>query len=143
MEDAPITDTDAPLDADNQVSSPNTNTGRQKRKAPRTAFAAGYDPRRNLAGRPKKGESVPELLRRTIERPRVSQAVVQATVERLMRTDAVGNRAFADVRDTVYGVPKQTLQLEQADSPLLAFLERRQQRLTVEGESRELEPGDE
>ena len=118
-----LTDQPSPDDADTAVSSTHTDTEKPKRKAPRTAFSAGYDPRRNLAGRPKKGESLPELLKRSIERPHIKAAVVSATVERLMRTDAVGNRAFADVRDTVYGIPKQTLVLEQGDSPLLALFQ--------------------
>ena len=125
-------------DADTDVSSSDSNTGKQKRKAPRSAFVAGYDPRRNLIGRPKKGESMPELLKRAIERPKVTRLVVAAAVERLVRTDAVGNRAFADVRDTVYGIPKQTLVLEQADSPLLALLQRHAQLPYVDGESRDI-----
>lgn len=103
-------------------SSADTSAVGQTRKDKHWQFAPGYDPRRNLAGRPRKGESLPELLKRSIERPKTKAAVVSATVERLLRTDAVGNRAFADVRDTVYGIPKQTLVLEQADSPLAALL---------------------
>ncbi len=126
---------------DSDISYPDSPTDKPKRKAPRSAFVRGYDPRRNLIGRPKKGESMPELLKRAIERPKVTRLVVAAAVERLVRTDAVGNRAFADVRDTVYGIPKQTLVLEQADSPLLAFLMRQAQvdpSLIVEGEVRQL-----
>ncbi len=101
----------------NADSPPGNHSG--KRNA--TSFAPGYDPRRNYAGRPKKGESVPEQLKRTLERPKVARMVVNAVVERLARTDAVGNRAFSDVRDTIYGVPKQTLVLQQGTDPLTAL----------------------
>ena len=70
--------------------------------------------------------------------------MVTATVERLLRTDAVGNRAFADVRDTVYGIPKQTLVLEQGDSPLLALFQQFTAiDATVDADVRELPPAPE
>ena len=112
----------------NDSSSTDSATGKPIHKPRPTTFAPGYDPRRNYAGRPKKGESVPEQLKRTLERPKVARMVVNAVVERLARTDAVGNRAFADVRDTVYGLPKQTLILEQSSDPLLLLLERMSER---------------
>ena len=71
-------------------------------------------------GRPRKGESVPERLKRKVEAK--GDAVVDAVIARLLRQDSVGNRAFADVRDTIYGVPKQHLVLSQGeDDPLLGL----------------------
>lgn len=71
-------------------------------------------------GRPRRGESVPEKLRAKVERH--GDKVVEAVYQRLLRTDSVGNRAFADVRDTIYGIPKQHLVIEQSDSPLASVL---------------------
>lgn len=65
-------------------------------------------------GHPRKGESVPEKLKKRVERD--SDKVVEAVMKRLLRGDAVGNRAFADVRDTIYGVPKQTLVVEREET---------------------------
>ena len=84
-------------------------------------------------GRPRRGQSVPEKLKAKVERH--GDAVVKAAYERLLRTDSVGNRAFADMRDTVYGVPKQTLVLQQGDDPLALLLPRLlNDAETVEGE---------
>lgn len=100
----------------------------------RGRFLPGQAPK--SPGRPRKGESMPEKLRKRVEKD--ADRVVDAVVARLLREDAVGNRAFADVRDTVYGIPKQTLVLEQGASPLAAFLARRAERLNagaVDGEA--------
>jgi hypothetical protein len=69
-------------------------------------------------GRPRKGESVIETLKRAVEKPKTTEAIVIATVQRMLRTDSVGNRALADVSDRIYGVPKQTLVLQQGADPL-------------------------
>ncbi len=102
------------------------------------------DSRINRLGGPKKGESLPEKLKRRVEKD--SDKIVEAVYKRLIREDSVGNRAFVDVRDTVYGIPKQHLVLEQADSPLLAFLTKhidvsRETMDVIEGESRLLPEG--
>lgn len=97
-------------------------------------FQKGHDPRRNAHGRPKKGASLPEKLKHRVEKD--ADKVIEAVMKRLTRDDAVGNRAFSDVRDTVYGLPKQTLVLEQGESPLAELLRRRQERLSPTGERR-------
>jgi hypothetical protein len=109
-----------------------TTNGRTRRGTFAPGNAYGH-------GRPKKGESLPEKLRRRVEKD--SDAIVNAVVARLIREDAVGNRAFADVRDTVYGVPKQTLvvsqgesQANELDAELAAYLASK----TVDGESRRI-----
>ena len=82
---------------------------------------------------------MPEKLRARVERD--SDAVVEAVMRRLKRDDSVGNRAFADVRDTVYGIPKQTLVIEQGESAadqLDAAIARRMG-LVVDGEARALD----
>lgn len=68
-------------------------------------------------GRPRKGESAIETLKRAVEKPKTTEAIVVATINRMLRTDSVGNRAFADVSDRIYGVPKQTLVLQQGSDP--------------------------
>ncbi len=80
------------------------------------------DPRINRKGRPKRGESSIDYTKRLIEKPKHAKLVAEAKLERLLRTDSVGNRAWADYRDTFYGIPKQHLVLEQADNPLMAYL---------------------
>ena len=80
------------------------------------------DPRINRKGRPKRGESSIDYTKRLIEKPKHAAMVAEAKLERLLRTDSVGNRAWADYRDTFYGIPKQHLVLEQADNPLMAYL---------------------
>ena len=73
-------------------------------------------------GRPKRGERLLHYVDRLVEHPRNKVAVAEAHLARMVRTDAVGARAFADHRDTFYGLPKQTLVLEQADNPFFALL---------------------
>lgn len=110
--------------------------------APRRTVGRPFAPGNKYGkGRPRKGESIPERLKRAIEQPKTTEAIVQATVARLLREDAVGNRAFADVRDTVYGIPKQTLVLEHGESPADALDARLAQLLgqTVDGEARLLD----
>ncbi len=73
--------------------------------------------------------------------------IARAWVETMEETGtAPGNRARADFSDRAYGLPKQTLVVEQSDSPLLGFLMRHaavDPSLIVEGESRTLpETGD-
>ena len=108
------------------TSSANSSTGK---------FQAGDAWRGNRNGRPRKGESVPEKLRRKVEKH--GDQVVEAVYQRLLRTDSVGNRAFADVRDTIYGVPKQTLVLESEQDPALDWLlAKAGKQAWIEGESR-------
>lgn len=76
--------------------------------------------RANPKGRPRKGESLPEKLRAATEKH--ADKIVAAALERVLRADSVGNRAFADIRDTVYGVPKQTLIVQRDDDPALSLL---------------------
>ena len=74
-------------------------------------------------GRPKKGERLLDYAQRLVEKAQNKQAVAEAHLDRLLRRDAVGARAFADHRDTFFGIPKQTLVLEQGESPLLALFQ--------------------
>ena len=92
-------------------------------------------------GRPKKGTSVLDRTRQLAERK--AKKVAEAHVNRMLREDATGNRAWAEYRDTFYGMPKQTLVLEQGDSPLLALYQ--QFNAIDAGETvdvRELPPGE-
>lgn len=84
-------------------------------------FAKGYDPRRNTAGRPKKGETLLAYTEKLVTKPRNMQAVAEAKLTRLLDTGSVGNRAWSDYRDTYHGVPKQTLVLQQGEDPLAAL----------------------
>ncbi len=103
-------------------------------------FQPGYDPRRNTAGRIKKKPTVLDetvkLAHKAKERRRIARAWVNTMAE---EGTAPGNRARADFSDRVYGLPKQTLVLEQVDSPLLGFLMRHTAQLPyVDGESRDI-----
>lgn len=121
-------DSQPSLAADTVDSSPKPITDRP------WLFRAGHDPRRNTNGRPKRGESLPEKLRTKVEKE--ADKIVEAVYQRLLREDAVGNRAFADVRDTLYGIPKQTLIIEQPNDPLIETLQASINRTVIDGESR-------
>ncbi len=86
----------------------------------------------NPNGRPRKGESVMDQTKRLAATK--SKQLAEAHVKRMMRTDSVGNRAWSDFNAYDVGLPKQTYVIEQADSPLLAFLTKHVD--VVEGESR-------
>ncbi len=102
--------------------------------------------RPNPLGRIKKKPTVLDetlkLASQAKHRKQIARAWVQ-TME-LPHTPA-GNRARADYRDTFHGVPKQTLVLEQGESPLDVLLMRRAERSlivegqTVDGEAREID----
>lgn len=120
-----------PLTAAPENSSPNTFAVR--------GFQKGFDPRRNLAGRIAKKPTVLDETKKLAERKR--KQVAQAHVNRMMREDATGNRAWAEYRDTFYGMPKQTLVLEAGesgadslDAAMAAYLAER----TVDSTAREL-----
>ena len=74
------------------------------------------------AGRPKKGERLLNYIERLVNKPTNTQRAAEAHLRRLLREDAVGARALADHRDTFYGLPKQTLVLEQQDNPFFSLL---------------------
>lgn len=100
-------------------------------------FVKGHDPRRNLAGRIKKKPTVLDETQKLAERKRKQLAA--AHVNRMLKEDATGNRAWADYRDTFHGVPKQTLVLEQGDAPadqLYTDLQALLSGQTVEGSAR-------
>ncbi len=100
-------------------------------------FARGDDERRNADGRPPKGESVPELLAKAYEKKR--KQLVKAAIDRALRDDQVGNRAFNDGLDRVYGKVADEMHITTEDSPLLGFLMRHTAQLPyVEGESRDI-----
>ena len=103
-------------------------------------FAPGHDPRRNTAGRIKKKPTVLDETVALAHKAKNRRRIARAWVETMAETGtAPGNRARADFSDRVYGLPKQTLVLEQADSPLLAFLQRQAPALPyVDGESRDI-----
>ncbi len=90
-----------------------------------------------------RGGKKPTVLDETValaHKAKNRRRIARAWVETMAETGtAPGNRARADFSDRVYGLPKQTLVLEQADSPLLGFLMRHNAQLPyVEGESRTL-----
>lgn len=95
-------------------------------------FVPGHDARRNVAGRIQKKPTVLDETRKLAERKR--KQVAQAHVNRMMREDATGNRAWAEYRDTFYGMPKQTLVLEQGESAGMAWLQQLAAQ-TVDGEA--------
>lgn len=78
------------------------------------------DPRINRKGRPRKGETSFDYTKRLVEKPKHAKLVAEAKLERLLRTDSVGNRAWADYRDSYFGVPKQVLQVEGVDAASVA-----------------------
>lgn len=115
------------------VIDPSTSVTADSDNAVRRVRGRPFEPgNRYGKGRPRKGESIPEKLKRKIEAPASSDAIVDAVYARLLREDAVGNRAFADVRDTVYGIPKQTLVLEQGESVADALDQRLAARRTID-----------
>lgn len=76
------------------------------------------DPRINRKGRPKRGESSFDYTKKLVEKREHKKLVAEAKLERLLRTDSVGNRAWVDYRDTYYGIPKQTLVIQQGPDNL-------------------------
>ena len=89
-------------------------------------------------GRPKKGERLLDYVNKLVEKAPNKQAVAEAHLDRLLKRDAVGARAFVDHRDTYFGIPKQTLVVEHADAPGLAWLQALATGQGVEGEAREM-----
>jgi hypothetical protein len=127
--------TDSPADETETTQDSNADSAAVDSKP--WQFKRGNDPRRNTAGRPRKRDSLLEVTRKKVES--AASKVADAKLKRLLRDDSVGNRAWAEYRDTYYGMPKQTLVLEQGESPMLALLERFNaidQARTVEGEAR-------
>lgn len=78
-------------------------------------FKAG-DERAVEAGRRggsvKRKERIPEKLREAIEGR--ADRIVDAAVKRMLRDDSVGNRAFSDVHDIVYGPPVKRIEIDDA-----------------------------
>ena len=78
--------------------------------------------RANPHGRPRKGESLPELLAKEYEKSK--KKLVKAAVNRALRDDQVGNRAFNDGLDRVYGKVADEMHLTVGDDPLAELLQR-------------------
>ena len=90
-------------------------------RQPNGRWLPGHSP--NPLGTIKKAPTVLDetvkLAHKARERKRIARAWVDTMAE---AGTAPGNRARADFSDRVYGLPKQTLVLEQGDSPLAALL---------------------
>ena len=85
-------------------------------------FQKGYDPRRNLAGRIKKQPTVLDEAVQLAHKAKNRRKIARAWVDTMAETGtAAGNRARADFSDRIYGLPKQTLILEQGSDPLTAL----------------------
>ena len=96
---------------------PVSGAAREIREPNTGRFVKGHAPLAG-GGRPKKGESLLDYTRKLVEKAQNKQAVAEAHLDRLLDRGSVGNRAFADHRDTYFGVPKQTLVLQQGADPL-------------------------
>lgn len=107
----------------------------------RGRFKPGNDPRRNTAGRPKKGESFAEKYMKRLDKD--ADALIEAHVKRAKGENVTAERAFATALAYKVGLPKQPFTFEKVDSPLSALLQRMAERrgLAVEGEFKVLEPG--
>ena len=86
-------------------------------------FAPGHDVRRNTAGRPRKADTVLDLTLRELHKkrkgePTKGQQAAVAQVERMLRRDQVGNRAFEAIVPYESGLPKQTFVMERGADPL-------------------------
>jgi hypothetical protein len=86
-------------------------------------FKPGHDPRRNMAGRPRKVDTVLDLTLRELHKrrkgePTKGQQAAVAQVERMLRRDQVGNRAFEAIVPYESGLPKQTFVMERGVDPL-------------------------
>lgn len=121
-----------------------TGTQSELRDSRTGRFVKGHAPLAG-GGRPKKGERLLHYVERLVEKPANKQAAAEAHLDRLLRRDAVGARAFADHRDTFEGVPHQTLVVRQGqtaanelDAELAAYIAAR----TVDGEARVLPADD-
>ncbi len=99
-------------------------------------FQKGYDPRRNLAGRIQKQPTVLDETTALAHKAKNRRKIARAWVNTMAETGtAAGNRARADFSDRIYGLPKQTLVLEQGSDPLTAlFTELAGQRQLASGE---------
>ena len=93
-------------------------------------------------GRPKKGESLLEYTEKLVTKAQNMQAVAEAKLDRLLDRGAVGNRAWAEYRDTFHGKPADTLLVKRGDDPLTELMQELAARRTpiyIEGESRTLD----
>jgi hypothetical protein len=114
--------TDNQVEAEPESQEPGGLTERESQ--PAHWFRPG-DPRASeagkLGGRPRKGQSTPELLRKELDRraPKIIDGL-------LTKAEKGDTRAFVAAMAHSYGVPAQKLVVEQADSPasdlLLAML---------------------
>lgn len=139
-----------PLTAASVPSSPDTATAKPKPRGTGKRFAPGYDPRRNLAGRPRKGETLLEVTAQVLDkrrrgRPTLRQEAAIAWAETMAKDDAVSQRARADWVAYESGLPKQAYVVETQVPGWLA-LTRELAALgaiplpVIEGQVRELSP---
>lgn len=94
----------------------------------------------NPHGRPTK-KTLIDALQDEVDRE--MWAIVKGQVKRAIKGDP---RSFAEIRNTLYGVPKQTLEVQNPDDPQAALLAIVAQQLgilppanVIEGESREVD----
>jgi hypothetical protein len=104
-----------------------------QREAKPWQFQKGQ-PSRNPHGRPRKGESLPERLAREYDKRQ--KQLIDAAIKRALRDDQVGNRAFNDGLDRVYGKVADEMHITTGEqTPVMAWLQRLSGEV-VDGESR-------
>lgn len=88
-------------------------------------FVKGYDPRRNLAGRPKVGESLAEKIRDAMAEPvrEDGYTKLDALIDEAMSRAKAGNYVLLQMLwDRGYGKVSERVELAQADKPDLSKL---------------------
>lgn len=86
-------------------------------------FQPGYDPRRNTAGRIKKKPTIMDELAKQAHQAKHRRKVAKAWIDTAEEPHtAAGQRAREALTDRLYGLPKQTLVLEQGESEYSALL---------------------
>ncbi len=82
-------------------------------------FQKGFDPRRNVRGRPPKGESFAEKYMKALDKD--ADALIQAHIKRGKGDGTAAERAFTLAAAYKMGLPKQTFVIHDGDSPLAAL----------------------
>ena len=138
-----VTATGSVTSAPQDGASPDSTTGKPRRRGPGRPFVAG-DPRANTRGRPKKGESFAERYRKEIERH--AEELIRGHVERAKGRGVVASKEFALAAAYVMGRPVQPYVVETQDAPGWTLMQRLAARgvlpTVVEGEARLLPAAD-
>ena len=127
-------------------SSPNTVAVNQTRADRPWLFSPGHDPRRNVLGRIPKKPTVWDETRKLASSPRHRKRIAQAAVETMEEAHSVaGTRERALFHDRDIGKVVQGYVIVEGDSPLFALFQQFNaidSGETVDGEARELPPGE-